>query len=81
VSREPAPSNPEQVVRAVAAGVSRLLTEKLTPAERESRLDQLANLYAEGTDVRHPLAPLPAPRLRTRSQVASMRLCTPSVRP
>ena len=69
MSPEFLPGNPEQVVRGVAAGVSRLVAEDLTPADREDELDRLAALYAEHTDVCHPLSPIPAPRLRTRSQV------------
>lgn len=38
--------------------VSRLVFGRLAPAERQQQLDQLADLYAEDTDVRHPLAPL-----------------------
>lgn len=58
---------PEQVVRAVAAGVSALIAGQLTEAERQAQLDQLAGLYAEHTDVRHPLAPLGDTPLHTRA--------------
>lgn len=65
----PQPATPEQVVRAVAAGVGALNTGHLTEQEREAQLDQLANLYAEHTDVRHPLAPLGDTPLRTRAEL------------
>lgn len=54
----PEPSTPADGVRAVAAGVSRLITGNLTERERQAQLDHLAGLYAEHTDVRHPFAPL-----------------------
>jgi ketosteroid isomerase-like protein len=63
------PTEPADVIRAVTAGVSRLVTADLTPAEREALLDQLASLYAEQTDVRHPFAPEPRPPLRTREEL------------
>jgi hypothetical protein len=50
-------TDPADVVRAVADGVSRLVAGRLTPAERDRQLDSLAELYADDTDVRHPLAP------------------------
>lgn len=60
---------PAEVVRAVADGVSRLVAGDLGQDERERLLDELAALYAEATDVRHPFAPSgPAP-LRTREQL------------
>lgn len=49
---------PTDVVKAVAAGVSRLVGDDLDEKEREELLDQLAALYGEVTDVRHPFAPL-----------------------
>jgi uncharacterized protein len=52
------PTASADVVHAVAAGVSRLVAGRLTAPEREAQLDQLAALYAEQTDVRHPFAPL-----------------------
>lgn len=60
---------PEEVVRAVARGVSRLRGPGLRPDEREAVLDELAGLYAEHTDVRHPFAPLGDHPLRTRAQL------------
>lgn len=63
------PSTPAEVVRAVAAGVSRLIAGGLTPPQRDTLLDELASLYAERTDVRHPLAPLGDTPLRTRAEV------------
>lgn len=63
------PATPEHVVRAVAAGVSALVAGHLTEQERETQLDRLANLYAEHTDVRHPLAPLGDTPLRTRAEL------------
>lgn len=62
-------ATPEHVVRAVARGVSRLVAGRLTPAEREELLDELAGLYAERTDVRHPFAPLGDTPLRTRAEL------------
>jgi ketosteroid isomerase-like protein len=60
---------PEAVVRAVAAGVSRLVAGRLSPSEREAQLDALAELYAEETDVRHPFAPLGDTPLRSRAEL------------
>lgn len=53
----PQPPEPASVVRAVAAGVSRLIAGQLTEPEQQAQLDHLANLYAEHTDVRRPFAP------------------------
>lgn len=53
----PAAPDPGDVVRAVSAGVSRLVAGRLTEAELQEQLDALADLYAEETDVRQPLAP------------------------
>lgn len=61
--------DPADVVRAVAAGVSQLVAGRLAPAEREKQLDDLADLYADETDVRHPLAPLGDTPLRTRAEL------------
>jgi len=60
---------PEQVVRALAASVSRLRGPALSPDEREAVLDELAGLYAEHTDVRHPFAPLGDEPLHTRAEL------------
>jgi ketosteroid isomerase-like protein len=65
----PQPSAPADVVRAVAAGVSRLIAGNLTERERQAQLDHLAGLYAEHTDVRHPFAPLGDTALRTRAEL------------
>jgi len=65
------PSTPADVVRAVAAGVTRLVSGNLTEQEKQAQLDHLAGLYAEQTDVRHPFAPLGDTPLRTRSQLRS----------
>ncbi|MBL1112560.1 nuclear transport factor 2 family protein [Streptomyces sp. 110] len=65
----PSPSAPADVVRAVAAGVSLLITGNLTERERQAHLDHLAGLYAEHTDVRHPLAPTGDTPLRTRAEL------------
>ncbi|MBP8539769.1 nuclear transport factor 2 family protein [Streptomyces sp. MK37H] len=65
----PSPSAPADVVRAVAAGVSLLITGSLTEQERQAHLDHLAGLYAEHTDVRHPLAPTGDIPLRTRAEI------------
>lgn len=60
-ARVPAPAD---VVKAVASGVSRLVSGDLDAAQREEQLDRLAALYGEVTDVRHPFAPLgDTPRL------------------
>lgn len=65
----PHAATPEQVVRAVAAGVSALVAGRLTDQQRQVQVDQLADLYAEHTDVRHPLAPLGDTPLRTRDEL------------
>lgn len=62
-------TDPADVVRAVASGVSRLVAGRLTEADRERQLDALADLYAEQTDVRHPFAPLGDTPLRTRAEL------------
>lgn len=61
--------NPADVVRAVAAGVSRLVAGRLSPEEQNAQLDQLAGLYAERTDVRHPFAPRGDTALRSRAEL------------
>lgn len=58
---------PEDVVRAVGLGVSRLIAGGLTEAEREQVLDELAGLYGEQTDVRHPFALFGDEPLRSRA--------------
>lgn len=63
------PTASADVVHAVAAGVSRLVAGRLTAPEREAQLDQLAALYAEQTDVRHPFAPLGDRPLRSRADL------------
>jgi ketosteroid isomerase-like protein len=60
---------PADVVRAVAAGVSRLIAGNLSEEQTQAQLDELAGLYAEHTDVRHPFAPLGDPPLRTRAEL------------
>ena len=65
----PKPSAPADVVRAVTAGVSRLIAGNLTEREKQAQLDHLASLYAEHTDVRHPFAPLGDTPLRTRAEL------------
>lgn len=62
-------SDPADVIRAVAAGVSRLVSGDLTPQQREDQLDALAALYAETTDVVHPFAPLGVTPMHTRAQL------------
>ena len=64
---------PAEVVRAVADGVSRLVAGDLGQAEQERLLDELAALYAEATDVRHPFAPSDPEPLRTR-EIGRQRL-------
>jgi ketosteroid isomerase-like protein len=63
------PMRPADVVRAVTAGVSRLIAGGLDDVAVEAELDALAALYAEETDVRHPFAPLGDEPLRTRAQL------------
>jgi len=63
------PSTPGEVVRAVAVGVSRLVAGGLDQRARDAQLDELAALYAEQTDVRHPFAPLGDTPLRTRAEL------------
>jgi ketosteroid isomerase-like protein len=60
---------PEETVRAVAAGVCRLMRGGLTGAEEAAEIDELAACYAEHTDVRHPLNPLGDTPLRSRDAV------------
>jgi ketosteroid isomerase-like protein len=60
---------PADVIRRVAAGVSRVIAGQLTDEQRETQLDELADLYAEHTDVRHPFAPLGDTPLRTRAEL------------
>lgn len=62
-------TTPADVLRAVSAGVSRLLTGGLTDPQRAALLDDLASRYAEHTDVRHPFAPLGDQPLRTRAEL------------
>jgi len=61
--------SPSDVVRAVAAGVGRLVAGGLSESETQAQLDDLAALYAEHTDVRHPFAPLGDTPLRTRAEL------------
>jgi ketosteroid isomerase-like protein len=61
-------TDPAEIVRAVCDGVSLLVSGNLDQAQREAQLDRLAALYAERTDVRHPLATSGRP-LRTRADV------------
>jgi uncharacterized protein len=60
---------PADVVRAVAAGVGNLVAGRLSAEQIEAQLDDLAALYAEHTDVRHPFAPLGDTPLRTRAEL------------
>ena len=62
-------ASPADVVRGVANRVSRLLTGGLPEGDREGLLDELAGLYSEETDVRHPFAPIASAPLRSREQV------------
>ncbi|WP_036567826.1 nuclear transport factor 2 family protein [Nocardia sp. BMG51109] len=62
-------STPADVIRAVTAGVSRLVVGGLDDEERTALLDELAGYYAEETDVRHPFAPLGDTPLRTRVEL------------
>jgi ketosteroid isomerase-like protein len=63
------PQSPAEVIRAVAAGVSRLVVGNLTDREREDLLDELAGYYAEQTDVRHPFMPTGDTPLRSRAEL------------
>ncbi|MBB4684283.1 nuclear transport factor 2 family protein [Amycolatopsis jiangsuensis] len=65
----PQPSTPAEVVRAVAAGVSRLAASALSEQDERAELDHLAGWYAERTDVRHLFAPLGDTPLRTRAEL------------
>jgi ketosteroid isomerase-like protein len=69
VSQQVKMRDPGEVARAVAAGVSRLVAGGLTPTEREQQLDQLAQLYAVVTDVRHPFDPVGDVPMRTRAEL------------
>ena len=69
MSQHPPASGPGEVARAVAAGVGRLVAGGLTPIEREQQLDQLAELYADVTDVRHPFDPTGDVPLRSRAEL------------
>jgi len=60
---------PESTVRAVTAGVCRLMRGGLTAAEEEAEIDELAACYAHHTDVRHPLSPLGDTPLLSRAAV------------
>lgn len=65
----PQPQTPADVVRAVTAGVSRLVAGDLDSLHRERQLDELAGYYAERTNVRHPFAPLGDTPLHTRGEL------------
>jgi len=60
---------PEETVRAVTAGVCRLMRGGLTAAEEQAQFDELAACYAEHTDVRHPFNPIGDTPLRSRTAV------------
>ena len=60
---------PEETVRAVAAGVCRLMRGGLTAAEEAAQIDELASCYAERTDVRHPFNPVGDTPLSSRARV------------
>lgn len=65
----PSSTPPADVVRAVAAGVRKLITGDHPERDRQSHLDDLAALYADRTDVRHPFAPTGDTVLRSRAEV------------
>jgi len=69
---------PADVVRAVTDGVSRLVAGGLDDDEREQLLDELAALYADTTDVRHPFAPDGPEPLRTRVQLRAHFAAAPA---
>lgn len=73
-----ASKDPAEIVVAVCEGVSRLVSGNLDQAQREAQLDQLASLYAERTDVRHPFAPGGGPVLRTRADLRRHFALAPS---
>jgi ketosteroid isomerase-like protein len=52
-------SAPAEVVRDVAAGVCRVMAGRLSPALLDAEVEHLADLYAERTDVRHPMSTMP----------------------
>ena len=60
---------PEETVRAVAAGVCRLMRGGLTATDEAAQIDDLAACYAEHTDVRHPFHPLGDTPLTSRAGV------------
>jgi len=60
---------PENTVRAVAAGVCRLMRGGLTAEEEAAHIDKLAACYAEQTNVRHPLNPFGDKPLLSRAAV------------
>jgi ketosteroid isomerase-like protein len=60
---------PESTIRAVAAGVCRLMRGGLTTAEEAAQIDELAACYGERTDVRHPLNPYGDTPLLSRAAV------------
>jgi ketosteroid isomerase-like protein len=59
----PQPPTPREVFHRLVDGVAKLVAGDL------DQVDQLAALYAEQTDVTHPMAPLPQPPLRTREDL------------
>jgi ketosteroid isomerase-like protein len=79
------PLSPAEVVQAVAAGVSRLISGDLDPAQREEHLDQLAALYGETTNVRHPFNPLGdtprSSRAEIRAHFAAARVPAETLKP
>jgi ketosteroid isomerase-like protein len=60
---------PENTIRAVTAGVCRLIRGGLTAEEEKAQIDDLAACYAEQTDVRHPLNPFGDTPLLSRAAV------------
>jgi ketosteroid isomerase-like protein len=60
---------PENTIRAVAAGVCRLMRGGLSAAEETAQIDELAACYAEQTNVRHPLSPYGDNPLLSRAAV------------
>ena len=57
------PRTPTEVFHELVDGVERLV------GGEQSQVDRLAALYAEQTDVRHPMAPLGDTPLRTREEL------------
>jgi uncharacterized protein len=67
---------PEDVVRAVPAAVSQLMAGDFDGDQREAYVSQLAELYGERTDLRHPFDPFGGAPVHTRDELRA-RFSTP----